>query len=495
MKKQISLLLVVMIIVCTSIGGMSQNVFAVSVSADTAISWVNSQVGKSIDADGVYGAQCVDLIRAYYSYLGVSQVGGNGKDYATNEVPSGWSRIAGATPQKGDVLVYSASSSNTYGHVAIFESESVTYHQNFSGAYVEKVTNIKYNGFTNPYWGVIRPNWSGGSSDGGGSSTNPDDPVYVSTISNPQELDNLIDSDVQYSSQDTVGYSPLIKSGVHKITVNKPGWIFLKVFGENGGVHVNLYTNAALASKISEGKTGGFGDSDDCLISAYVEKGTYYYQSVGWFGYGNIKSTVYAGFMPSSKRISVKSIKYAPDKTYATVTFNYDTDYLNGFLNGTIRVVKKKMSRTQIQDGDFWEVSDRKNALTKNSVKITKNGTYTARIAGGDNYFCATSFVVKGLVAKPAATAISSAKPGKKQMTVRWKKVTGANGYQLEYAKNSKFTSNKKTINIANPNTVNRTVKKLTSGKKYYVRVRTYKKVNGYTIYSSWSKTKVVKVK
>lgn len=35
-------------------------------SADDAINWVKSQVGKGLDYDGVYGNQCVDLICYYY---------------------------------------------------------------------------------------------------------------------------------------------------------------------------------------------------------------------------------------------------------------------------------------------------------------------------------------------------------------------------------------------------------------------------------------------
>lgn len=42
---------------------------ATSKTSDEAINWVKSQVGNSIDADGAYGAQCVDLIRAYYNFL------------------------------------------------------------------------------------------------------------------------------------------------------------------------------------------------------------------------------------------------------------------------------------------------------------------------------------------------------------------------------------------------------------------------------------------
>ena len=64
------------------------------------------------------------------------------------------------TAQKGDILVYSGNGENPYGHVAIYESDYSTWHQNFaSQRKVVHVTNIRYNGFTNPYWGVIRPDF------------------------------------------------------------------------------------------------------------------------------------------------------------------------------------------------------------------------------------------------------------------------------------------------------------------------------------------------
>ena len=138
----------------------NSNSYATSKTADEAIAWVKSKVGTGIDYDGAYGCQCVDLILAYYHYLGVSTSSGNGKDYATNKLPSGWTRVKGGTPKKGDILVYSGSSSNPYGHVAIYEADKITYHQNFnSNPKVEKVT-LKYNSFDNPYWGYIRPNWN-----------------------------------------------------------------------------------------------------------------------------------------------------------------------------------------------------------------------------------------------------------------------------------------------------------------------------------------------
>ena len=124
-------------------------------TADDAINWV-----KSLEGQPVGSGECVALIKAYYSYLGQTSPGGNGADYSWNQLPAGWQRLQNAQPQKGDILVYSGNGENPYGHVAIYESDYSTWHQNFaSQRKVVHVTNIRYNGFTNPYWGVIRPDF------------------------------------------------------------------------------------------------------------------------------------------------------------------------------------------------------------------------------------------------------------------------------------------------------------------------------------------------
>ena len=125
-------------------------------TADDAINWV-----KSLEGQPVGSGECVALIKAYYSYLGQTSPGGNGADYSWNQLPAGWQRLQNAQPQKGDILVYSGNGANPAGHVAIYESDKSTWHQNY--AYQRKVvhvTNVRYNGFDNPYWGVIRPDFS-----------------------------------------------------------------------------------------------------------------------------------------------------------------------------------------------------------------------------------------------------------------------------------------------------------------------------------------------
>ena len=152
-KRVLSLVLAVILIV----GLLPTAAFASTngKTADDAINWVRSLNGQPVGS-----GECVALIKAYYSYLGQTSPGGNGADYSWNQLPAGWQRLQNVQPQKGDILVYSGNGANPYGHVAIYESDYSTWHQNFaSQRKVVNVTNIRYNGFDNPYWGVIRPDF------------------------------------------------------------------------------------------------------------------------------------------------------------------------------------------------------------------------------------------------------------------------------------------------------------------------------------------------
>ena len=112
-----------------------------------------------------------------------------------------------------------------------------------------------------------------------------------------------------------------------------------------------------------------------------------------------------------------------------------------------------------------------------------------------------TSAPAAQTTAQPAApknnkkVKVASAKAGKKSIKVTWKKVKGIKGYQIQYSTNKKFKKGNKTITVKSKKSTSATIKKLKSKKKYYVRMRTYKIVNGKKVYSAWSKAKSVKVK
>lgn len=91
------------------------------------------------------------------------------------------------------------------------------------------------------------------------------------------------------------------------------------------------------------------------------------------------------------------------------------------------------------------------------------------------------------------ATKLKVKSSVKKKVKVSWKKRSGVSGYQIQYSTSKKFK--KATLKKVSAKKSTYTIKKLKSKKTYYVRIRTYKKVNGKTYYSSWSKAKKVKVK
>ena len=97
---------------------------------------------------------------------------------------------------------------------------------------------------------------------------------------------------------------------------------------------------------------------------------------------------------------------------------------------------------------------------------------------------------------KQKKTSITDLTAKKKAITVSWKKQSkGIKGYEIQYSTNKKFEENVKTVKIGKAKTTKKTIKKLKSGKKYYLRIRTYKENDGGIVYSNWSKKKSVKVK
>lgn len=78
-------------------------------------------------------------------------------------------------------------------------------------------------------------------------------------------------------------------------------------------------------------------------------------------------------------------------------------------------------------------------------------------------------------------------------MAVSFKKVSGAKGYQILYATNSKFTKGKKNVSTK---LTSKTLTKLKKGTTYYVKVRAYKTDSaGNKVYGSYSKAKKLKIR
>lgn len=98
-------------------------------------------------------------------------------------------------------------------------------------------------------------------------------------------------------------------------------------------------------------------------------------------------------------------------------------------------------------------------------------------------------------VTAPKRVTIKSVKAGKKKATVKWKKVSGAKGYKIEYSTKKSFK--KKYTKSKTTTKTKIIIKKLKKKKTYYFRVKAYKTdAAKKKVYSKkWSKVKKVKIK
>lgn len=132
-------------------------------------------------------------------------------------------------------------------------------------------------------------------------------------------------------------------------------------------------------------------------------------------------------------------------------------------------------------------------AKKENVVAATtkKGGSYdlVVRCADCGEIISSTHKTTAKIVVKASkVTKATNVKGKKAKITV--KKAASVTGYQIQYGTKKNFKGAKSVKTKATTKTVSKLAKK-----KYYVRVRTYKVVDGKTYYSSWSGAKTVTIK
>ena len=170
-------------------------------------------------------------------------------------------------------------------------------------------------------------------------------------------------------------------------------------------------------------------------------------------------------------------------------------------------VYKTELSKTSYTYDGKVKKPTVKVTLTNGAVLSQgANGGYTVSYAKGrknaGKYNVTVSFKgvygskeVLTFTIKPKAAAVSSISAIKKGFKLKWKPVAGEiTGYQVQYSLDSSF-SGAKTKWVKKADTTSLSVKNLKAKKKYYVRIRAYKTVDGAKIYSAWSAKQTVKTK
>lgn len=122
--------------------------------------------------------------------------------------------------------------------------------------------------------------------------------------------------------------------------------------------------------------------------------------------------------------------------------------------------------------------------VDKNTGTVTIKGTGVAVV----NVTTGKHFVKVTVKVSPKKQSLKSVKTAKgRKLIIKWAKDKNAAGYQVQISMDKNFKKISKQKNVTRNSY---TAARLKAGKKYYVRVRSYKKSGMETLYGAWSKVK-----
>ena len=221
------------------------------------------------------------------------------------------------------------------------------------------------------------------------------------------------------------------------------------------------------------------------------ECGERYTEAIRATGHKYVKKVVaptYAsqGYTLHTCWVCGKSYKdtYTAKKKRATIAKATISGLKNKYYTG--KAIKQtptvKLGKKTLKAGTDYTVSFKNNkAVGTATVTVTGKGAYTGSVKA----------TFKILPKKTTLKTVTS--PKTRQLKATYSKVSGVTGYQVTYSTSSKFT--KATTKSVNVKGTSKVISKLTKGKTYYVKVRTYKTVGKTKYYSGYSAVKKIKVK
>ena len=202
---------------------------------------------------------------------------------------------------------------------------------------------------------------------------------------------------------------------------------------------------------------------------------------------GNYAGRITATFVIYPKAVSIKTAQ----STAKGVKLTW-----NRAANGTGYIVYRSVNGSSFRR---YKTINSLSTISMVDGGAKKSGTkyaykiYVYKSVNGKVYNSAASAVkLTYYMAAPAWKSLTN--PSARAMTVKYGQASGATGYQIHYATSRTFKG-AKTANIAGAKNVTKTVKGLAKNKRYYVRVRSYRKSGRVTYYSAWSTTKNVVIK
>ena len=257
-------------------------------------------------------------------------------------------------------------------------------------------------------------------------------------------------------------------------------------------------TSVTIGNSVTSIGDGAFYECSG-LTSVTIPKSV---KSIGWTAF--YKCTKLKDVYYSGSKIDWDAISINDDNTCLTdATIHYAKKVANKITasNRTLSYSTKARTLTinaRATAGKITYKSNNSKVKVTSAGKVTIPAKFTGTVkitistAGNSIYSTATKTITITVPAKITLSSVSSPSAGK--MRVVWKKNTSVTGYQIQYSIKSSFAS-PKTVTVGKNTQYAKTISGLTKGKKYYVRIRSYKTVSGKKYYSAWSATKATTIK
>lgn len=195
-------------------------------------------------------------------------------------------------------------------------------------------------------------------------------------------------------------------------------------------------------------------------------------------GAGSVTITASCGGYKASKIITVTDnrIKNASVSLTKGNTYTYSGRTINP------SVTVKLGSKTLKKNTDYTVIYKNNINTGRASCTIKGKGKYTG------------SKTVYFYIKPKKQTITQVTKPAKGSVKLRWKRDTQADGVQIFYALNSKYTG-KGSVTVRGNSKTAKTITGLKRNRTYYIKLRSYKIANGKKLYGVCSKTVKVKTK
>lgn len=295
-----------------------------------------------------------------------------------------------------------------------------------------------------------------------------------------------------------------------KVNMKKAGEYTITVSGEGRTTNITITVNPHIVKFDANGGTVSkdilkFSTHNATIGSLPIPKRDGYIFK-GWYT-AKTGGTMITATTKVTKTMAV----YAQWKAVAqqvTAPGKVSTPALKSKNSGQITVSFKKVSNAKGYEIKY-STSDKFTTATTKTTTLTGTAKTLTKLTPGKTYYVKVrAYVldgtkkvygnyssVKNITLAPNKANTPTLKNSKsKQLTVSFKKVANAKGYEITYSTNKKFAKSTTKTTIVTKTSA--TLKNLKKGQTYYVKVRAFvKNASNKNVYGAYSAVKTIKIK